>query len=71
MQPPSRAGHYESPYTAVLVVDGDYYLIVDRRRDGFVARRLSKAEAVVVRRAFDDVHADLEARLVGRAVRSR
>ena len=63
MKPPSRRGHYESPYTAVLLVDGVHYLIVERRRDGFVARRLSKAEVVVVRRAFDDVHADLEARL--------
>ena len=63
MKPPSRRGQYESPYTAVLLVDGVHYLIVERRRDGFVARRLSKAEGVVVRRAFDDVHADLEARL--------
>ena len=63
MKPPSRRGHYESPYTAVLLVDGVHYLIVEQRRDGFVARRLSKSESVVVRRAFDDVHADLEARL--------
>lgn len=63
MKPPSRRGRYETPYTAVLLVDGAYYLIVERRRDGFVTRRLSKAEAAVVQRAFDDVHADLEARL--------
>lgn len=63
MKPPSRQGDYESPYTAVLVIDGVSYVITERRSNGFVARRLSKREAKTVRDAFDDVHADLESRL--------
>lgn len=66
MRPPSRTGDYESPYTSVLIVDGAYYLIVDRRLDGFTARRLSSYEVRVARRTLDEAHADLEARLGGR-----
>lgn len=63
VKPPSRRGQYESPYTSVLLVDGEFYLIVERQRRGFVARRLSKSEERLALRAFDDLHADLEARL--------
>lgn len=63
MKPPSRHGAYENPYTAVVFVDAAPYLITERRRDGCVARKMDAAEAEIVRRAFDDVHADFGARM--------
>ena len=70
VRPPSRGGHYESPYTAVVFVDSVPYLITERRGHGFSARKLNADEADMVRTAFDDLHADLEARL-GRRQRTR
>lgn len=67
MKRPSRSGDYESPYTTVRIVDGVYYLVVDRRRGGFTARKLTAAETSIARRALDEAHADLEARLGGRS----
>lgn len=61
----SRRGDYPSPYTAILEVDGVMYRIADRGPSGFRAVRLTRAETETARRAFDDVHADVEARLVG------
>lgn len=61
----SRAGDYPSPYVAILEVNGVLYRIADRGRGGFRAVRLTRRETEMAQRAFDDVHADVEARLVG------
>jgi hypothetical protein len=63
--PRRRSGSYPSPYTAVIEVDGAMYLLVDRTKRGFRGVRLTATETKMAREAFDDAHADVEARLVG------
>jgi hypothetical protein len=63
--PRRRSASAPAPYTAILVVDGAHYLIIDRKRGGFRAVRLASNEAKLAQRTLDDAHADIEARLVG------
>lgn len=71
MRRPLRDGTYPSPYAAVIEVEGRLYLIVDRQRRGFRAVELTEPEARIVRTAYDDVQANLEASLAGGRRRAR
>lgn len=64
MRRPRRDGTYPSPYAAIVEVEGVLYLIVERQRRGFRAVELTADEATVARSAYDDLQADLEARLL-------
>jgi len=51
--------------TRFVFVDGEVHLIVERTATGLSTRRLRGAERDLVVRALDDVHYDLEAKLIG------
>lgn len=53
------------PQTRILNIDGELYLILARRSDCLLARRLSGKDRELAERMLDDIQFEIEAHIQG------
>lgn len=57
--------HNRQPQTRILNIDGDLYLILARRADCMLARKLTGKDRELAEKLLDDIQFEIEAHILG------